>query len=300
MLEPWGEVAHGAGDLGVDGIMLAARWRGVMGFIQDEQRAAAEGPQPVAQWSCIGFVDEQAVRHQESDMRTPRIDAEAARTPHLLHVFLVENHEGQTEAGVQFLLPLQEHGRGAGHDDLAHLLAQQQLAGNEPGFNRLAQADVIGDEEVDPWEHERFAQRFKLVGVQANAGAEGRLKQAWIRCRDAVPAQRMQVRGKQRGLVEPPLGHRRPRLAREDFRIEFVLPEYVKRLALIVVVDAGQPHQRALASGRRRDNILDEVKPLSHTGDVSRGRDRQRVSHEGLSNAQVYKGHVCERHHATF
>ena len=65
MLEPRGQVAHGPGDLRVDGVPLAARGGRVVGFVEDEQRAAAEGPQPVAQRPGIRFVDQQAMRDEE-------------------------------------------------------------------------------------------------------------------------------------------------------------------------------------------------------------------------------------------
>src|SRR5882672_9225246 len=106
MLKPWGEVTHGPGELRVDGIALAARWGRVMGFIQDEQRAAAEGPQPVTERPGIGFVNEQAVRHQPAGMRTPRIDAETAFAPDPLHVLFIQDRKRQAKAGVEFLLPL--------------------------------------------------------------------------------------------------------------------------------------------------------------------------------------------------
>ena len=47
---------------------------------------------------------------------------------------------------------------GQADDDLAHLLAQEQLAGDQPGFDGLAQADVVGDEEVDAGQQQRLAQ----------------------------------------------------------------------------------------------------------------------------------------------
>ena len=114
VLEPRGQVAHGPGDLRVDGVPLAARRGGVMGLVEDQQRAAAEGPQPVAERPGVGLVDQQAMRDQEAGMRAPRIDAEAALAPDPLHVLLVEDRKRQAEAGVEFVLPLQEHRRRAG------------------------------------------------------------------------------------------------------------------------------------------------------------------------------------------
>jgi hypothetical protein len=109
-------------------------------------------------------------------VRTPGIDAETALAPNPLEVVLVENFKRQTETCLKFLLPLQEHGWRTGHHDLAHLLAQQQLAGNESCFDGFPEADIIRDEEVDARQHQGFAERFELVGIQANTSAEGGLE----------------------------------------------------------------------------------------------------------------------------
>ena len=48
MLEAVRKGPHGVGDLGVDGVLLAARWCGVVRFVQNEQRARTEVAQPIA------------------------------------------------------------------------------------------------------------------------------------------------------------------------------------------------------------------------------------------------------------
>ena len=85
------------------------------------------------------------------------------------------------------------------------LLAQQQLAGDQPGLDRLAEADVVGDEEVDAREPQRLAQRLDLVGVDLDAGAERRLEEARVGRGDAVPAERVQV-GRELARVVEALG----------------------------------------------------------------------------------------------
>ena len=97
----------------------------------------------------------------------------------------------------------EQHRRRAGDDDLAHLLAQQQLAGDQAGLDRLAQADVVGDEQVDARQQQGLAQRLELVGVEADAGPERGLEQPRVGGGDAVPAQRVQVGGEQRGGSNP-------------------------------------------------------------------------------------------------
>ena len=114
MLEPRGQVADGPGDLRVDGVLLAAGRGGVVGLVQDEQRAAAEVAQPVAERAGVGFVDQEPMRDEEPGVGAPGIDAEAALAADPLHVLLVEDLEGQAEAVLQLVLPLVEHRRRAG------------------------------------------------------------------------------------------------------------------------------------------------------------------------------------------
>jgi hypothetical protein len=59
-----------------------------------------------------------------------------------------------------------------------------------PASDGLAETNVIGDQQIDARQQERFAQRFELLGVAANAGSEGRLKKARVRRGDAAPAHR--------------------------------------------------------------------------------------------------------------
>ena len=181
VLETRGQVANGTGDLRVDGVLLPAGRRGMVGLVQDQQRAAAEVAQPIAQRAGIRLVDQQPVRDQESRVRAPRIHAVAPLAPRPRHVVLVENLEGQTEAGLQFVLPLREHRGRAADDDLSDLLAQEQLAGDQPGLDRLAEANVVGDEQIDPWQEQGLAERLKLVGVESDASPEWRLEQARVR-----------------------------------------------------------------------------------------------------------------------
>ncbi len=247
VLEPRGEVADGAGDLRVDGVLLAAGRGGVVRFVEDQQRAAAEIAQPVAERAGIGFVDQQAMRDQEAGVGGPRVDAEAAFPADSLHVVFVEDLERQAEAAFELVLPLKEHGRRAGDDDFAGLLAEQQLAGDQAGLDGFAQADVIGDEEVDPRQAECLAERLELVGIEADPGAEWGLEQPRVRRGDAVPAEGVQVGGEEFRRVEPAFGDGFPGLAGDDLAVDLAFPEHLERLALGVVVDAREADERAFA-----------------------------------------------------
>ena len=272
VLEPRGEVADGPRDVGVDGILLAAGGRGVMRLVQDEERAAAEFAQPVAERAGVCFVDQEAMRDEEPRVRAPGIDAEAALQADLLHVVFVEHREREAEPVLQLVLPLVEHRRRAGDDDLAGLLAEQQLAGNQPGLDGFAKANVIGDEQVDPGEAQCLAKRLQLVGVEPDAGAERRLEQPRVRGCDAVPAERIQIGREQLRLVKAAFGDRFPRLAGDDLAVDLAFPEHLEGLALGVVVDAREANQRAFAGALGRDGVFNEIKSLSDTRDLASRR----------------------------
>ncbi len=125
-------------------------------------------------------------------MGAPRVHAEAALAAHPRQVGAVEDLEHEAEALLELVLPLLEDRRRRGDDDGLRLLAQQQLAGDEARLDRLAEAGVVGDEEVDARQPERLAQRLHLVGVDLDAGAERRLEEVRVGGGDAVPAQRVE------------------------------------------------------------------------------------------------------------
>ena len=89
-----GEVADGAGDLRVDGVLLAARRGGVMSLVKDKQRARRKSPELVRKRAGVGLVDQQAVGDEEPRMGRPGVDAVAALSADPADVFPVEDFEG--------------------------------------------------------------------------------------------------------------------------------------------------------------------------------------------------------------
>ena len=247
MLEAAGEVAHGAGELRLDAVAPAARGRGVVRLVEDQQAPGQHRPEPLPHRVGVGRVDQQVVRDQEAAVRAPRVDAEAALAAHPRQVGAVEDLEHEAEALLELGLPLLEDRGRRRDDDGLGLLAQQQLARDEPGLDGLAEAGVVGDEEVDARQPERLAQRLHLVGVDLDAGAERRLEEVRVGGRDAVPAQRVQEGGELARRVEALGGEVLPALFLQDAAVELVVPEDVERLALGVVVGAGQADEGGLA-----------------------------------------------------
>src|SRR5450755_3357019 len=66
MLKADGEIAHGARELGLDPVAVAARGRGMMGLVQNQKTSREERTQPLTQWVCVSWVDQEVVRYQKA------------------------------------------------------------------------------------------------------------------------------------------------------------------------------------------------------------------------------------------
>ena len=250
MLEAAAEIADGARELGLDAVAPAARRRRVVCFVQNQEAARRQVAEPLPHRVRIGRVNEQIVRYDEAAVRAPRVDPEATLAAHLGQVGAVKNHEQKAEALLHLRLPLLHDGSGSRDDHGAGALAQQQFASDQAGLDGLAEARVVGDEQVDARHAQRLAQRLHLVGVDLDAGTEGRLEQVRIGGCDAIPAQRVQKRAELTGRVEAPGAEVAPRLLLQDAAVDLEVPVHLQGLALGIVVSAGQTHARRLARGR--------------------------------------------------
>ena len=122
----------------------------------------------------------------------PRLDAEAPLLANAREVRTVQDHDDEAEPLLHLGLPLLQDGRGCSDHDRLRLLAQQQLARDEAGLDGLAQAGVVGDEEIHARQPEGLAQGLHLVGVDLDAGSKRRLEEVGVGGGDAVPAQGVQ------------------------------------------------------------------------------------------------------------
>ncbi len=215
-----------------------------MRLVEDHQAARKQRAEPLPHRVRVGRVDQQVVRDQESAVRPPRVHAEPTLTPHRREVLPVQQFEHQPEPLVELRLPLVQHRRRRRDHDRLALLAQQQLAGNQPGLDRLAETSVVRDEQIHTREPQRLAKRLHLIGVDLDPCTERRLEQIRIGRGDRSPAQRIEERGELPRLVEPARGEIGPPLLLEDAAIELVLPEDLDHLALRVVIRACQGHDR--------------------------------------------------------
>ena len=264
MLETRGQVPDGPGELRFDPVAAARSGRRVMRLVQDQQAAGQQRAQPFAHRVRVVRVDQEVVRDQEAAVRAPRIHAEAALPAHAGQVLAVETGEEQAETLLEFRLPLLEHRGRRGDHDLLRLLAQEQLAGDQARFDRLPEPGVVGDEQVDPGQAERLAERLHLVGINLDAGPERGLEEIRVGGGHAAPPQGMQEGRERLGRIEALGCQVAPAFFREDAAVQFVIPEHVQGLALGVVVHAGKPHHGRVFRSAQVGDLFDQPPARAH------------------------------------
>ena len=195
-------------------------------------------------------------------MCRPRVDPVASLLPDPGDVFLVEDLEDHAEPVLQLFLPLQQHRGRTGHDDVLDFLAEQEFSGDQPGLDRLAEAHIIGDEEVHPGQAKGLLKGLQLVGVDPDSGPEGGLEEVRVGRCHAVPLEGVQVGREQFRRVEPLARDLLPGFGCDRLGIDLFLPEHLKRLALGVVIEAGHTHEGGVIPGRARDDLFHEVLAL--------------------------------------
>jgi hypothetical protein len=241
-------------------------------LVEDQQRLAlALGEHGVERRLVLGPA-QRLVRDDEPRVGQPRVHAKPAILPPPLDERAVVQLEAEAEPRRHLALPLRAHRGGRDDHDQLDLVAQQQLLQHEPRLDRLAQADVVRDEQVGPRQIERALERRQLVQHQLHAGAERRLEQPGIGGRDPVPAERVVVRAERPRRVQPLDLAEQLRARIEHTRPELELPEDVGAAALVVVVEPDQRDPRRVRPHRRRVYGIDQVLPVPHYHDIATAR----------------------------
>ena len=285
VLEAGRQGAHRLGKLAVHGVAGAVGGRGVVGFVEDQQRAGAEFAEQVAQPGHVGLVGQQAVGDDESRAHLPRIGSEPALAAKVGEVVPVDDRERQPEFGLQLVLPLPHHAGRGRHDDEVDPPAQQQFAQDKARFDRFAQPDIIGDQQIDPGKPQRLAQREKLVGIQANARAERRLEQVPV-CRGrGIPLDGAQVGREDLRVLGGALQQAGPVVLAEPLGIQFRTPDDFGHFSLGVVVDTGQGE--GVQAVPEVGNVLHQPPPVANLDEITELRmHAQRLPAAVIDNAR--------------
>ena len=141
-----------------------------------------------------------------------RVRADATRAAKLAEQLAIDDAELEAELLAQLIAPLQLQRRRADDERRARAMAQQQLLHDEPRLDRLAEADVVGDQQRRARHPQRTNERFELVVLDRDAAAERRLQRALIGARRPRPSGPR--RGRRRAQPDRRGGQRRSPAAR--------------------------------------------------------------------------------------
>ena len=213
MLAVLGQPPDRCGLLALDGVAAGLRRLGggaVVGLIDDEQVEKAGEPRPVRQDLVEHALHPGRAEPLQADDRA-RVDGEgvgleAVGAAQLPEPVGVQDLELQSELGLHLLLPLERERGGADDDDPSGPVAEQHLLDDEAGLDRLAEAHVVGDEELHPGHAERSRHRFELVLLDGDAGPERGLEGLGVGAGDRAPADGVQEGAESLGVV--PVGAR--------------------------------------------------------------------------------------------
>ena len=126
---------------------------------------------------------------------------DAAISAQLLDVAHVDNPEIEAKLFQHLHAPLFLQRCGADDQDGAGTVPQQHLLYDEPSFNRLTQADVVGDEQIDAGHVDGAYQWIKLEVLNADAAAERRLQKTSVGIGGGTPANRVEKGFKGVGVI---------------------------------------------------------------------------------------------------
>ena len=266
MLAFVGEPAQGAGPLGIDGVAppspgrRGSRRRNMVGFVHDEhvERVAARRSRTVGLRQDFAkeplSAHARQPRHGDDDarMESKGIGRQSVGAPVFGHARGVHDDEVQAEFLAHLVAPLQGEARRAHDDDRAGPVAQQQLFDDEPRFDGLAQADVVGQQEVGARGRECPAQGLELVGLQGGARAEGRLEGFGVGGSDGAPAHGVDEGAQGVGAVESSSRDVLRQAAIGHHRVpDFKLPDHPQFFAHAVFVE-----------GLERDHVVEARLPV--------------------------------------
>ena len=133
-------------------------------------------------------------RDDEPRVARPRVRAHASRASQATEEVAVEDAELQPELVAQLLVPLELQRRRAHDDRGAGAVPEEQLLRHEAGLDRLAEPDVVGDQQVRARHPQGANERLELIVLDLDPAAERRLQRAVVGRRDRPPANRVEER----------------------------------------------------------------------------------------------------------
>ncbi len=287
-----GELADDLGAQRVHGVLAPGRGRTGVHLVHDQQ---VEGPritrdrrQHVAQQPSRPVTLEPIDTHDQPREVRPRVGVEAAGPAQLLQQRAVDDPELHAELVAHLVAPLQGQPRRADDQHRSGPMAKHELLHDQPRLDRLAQADVVGDEEVGTGHRQRPHDWVELILLDLDAGAEGRLQHGRVRRGDRAPPHGVEEGVEVAGRVETARGIRQCMpLVGGGARLQ--LPHNTEPLVTGVVLNAHQAHYMGCLSSevgisRASHTALADVghhpRAVPDGHHLANGRQRRRLSHD--------------------
>ena len=251
------------GLLALDGVAVFLRrlsGGAVVDLVDDKEVEEAGEPRVIRQNLVKHALHPRRPQPLEADDR-PRVDGErvgfeAVTSSEFAELGSVEDLEAEPELRVHLLLPLEREGRRADDDNAPRAVAEQHLLDHKAGLDRLAEAHVIGDEEVHSRHRERPRHGFELVLLDHDAAAERRLEGLGVRAGDRAPADGVQERAEGLRVVPAGLGYLGKLSGGDDLAAGLHFPDDGQFLAEVIVADTGKGDERSAGNPGRGQFVL--------------------------------------------
>ena len=206
VLEVGGDLSDGLGPLGVGGVAAHGGGGHVVHLVdhQDVERAGVGdlGGEGLAEEAERALGLHPVERRDHPGVAGPRVGPDPPAAPQLLDESGVDDLEVEAELLLHLDLPFELQRGGADDERGAGPVAEHQLLHDQAGLDGLAQADIVGDQQVDPRHPQGSDQGFELVVLDGDTAAERSLESLGIGIGHRRPADRVEEGLQRLGVVE--------------------------------------------------------------------------------------------------
>ena len=208
VLEVLADFPEGLRPLRIEGVVSGSARGKIMRFVHNEDVEVAESR--LSARVGDGFTEDpervfalQIIhrRDQAGEVR-PWIRVEPALPPELFHKRAIDDPKFEAELLQHFVPPLDLQWGWTNNDNPVCAMTKHQFQRDEAGFDSFAQADVIGDEEIDTGHLDRPNDRVQLIAFGLDSASKGRLKLAGVGDGRRTPPNCVQKCFKMRWLIE--------------------------------------------------------------------------------------------------
>jgi hypothetical protein len=166
--------------------------------------------------------------------------------PELVELGGVDDREMQAELLRHLVLPLQHQARRADYHDPLGPVPEQEFQRDQARLDRLAQAHVVGQQQVHARGLDGTGDRFQLVRLDDHTGTQRRLQGVHLGGGHRGPADRVEEGRQSLRRVEACFCNLRQRSPGQDAAAGLDLPDHRERVAVPAVFDALQGQQGAV------------------------------------------------------